>query len=189
MMNMNIGTILRPAARTTLAALALGLVTMIPVMAQTSAGDIQSMLETRDDEIKSILGTTEDVSDDAKEELKELINGVIDFRAMGQQALGEHWDGLSEDQQIEFVDVFATIVRSQSLADLDVYRSTVTYDDVVVDGTSASAVTTTTYNDVPTEVVYDMHLTGSDWKVTDIVLDEVSTAGGYARSFQASTLR
>ena len=40
------------------------------------------------------------------------------------------------------------------------------------------------YKNVPTEVVYLLGLKDDQWRVRDIVLDDVSTADGYARSFQ-----
>lgn len=146
---------------------------------------IRTMLESRDAEIKSILnGTQSDFSSAQREELMTLINGFIDFRAMGQQALGPFWSDLTEEQRTEFVDVFQDVVRRQSLGDLEVYNSEVTYDRIDVEGDSAFVRTTTRYQGSNTPVDYIMHRKDSTWLATDIVLDGVSTAEGYARSFQ-----
>ena len=143
------------------------------------------MLESRDRDIKAMLGTSGDISDAQREELRVVINGVIDFRAMGKAALGTHWDDLNPAQRDEFVAVFGDIVRHQSLSDLDVYRSSVTYDDIRVEGDVAHVLTTTTYKDIPTPVEYELIRSGDTWVARDIILDEVSTVGGYSRSFQA----
>ncbi|MBT8399036.1 MAG: ABC transporter substrate-binding protein [Rhodothermia bacterium] len=143
------------------------------------------MLQDRDAQIKRIIGARDDLSDKERETLKDVINGVIDFEAMSRSALGPHWEPLSSDQRDEFVNVFADIVRSQSLANLEVYRSKVTYDGIAVEGDRATVTTTTLYKDVPTKVVYTMSFHDGDWHVNDIVLDDVSTADGYARSFQS----
>lgn len=161
----------------------------LPAMAQQSSNDeadaIRAMLEERDAEIKSILnGSESDFTSAQREELMSLINGFIDFRAMGQQALGPFWSDLSEEQRTEFVDVFQDVVRHQSLGDLEAYNSEVTYNRIDVESDSAFVRTTTRYKGSDTPVDYVLHRQDDTWLATDIILDEVSTAGGYARSFQ-----
>ncbi|MEM9664987.1 MAG: ABC transporter substrate-binding protein [Bacteroidota bacterium] len=152
--------------------------------AQTSPEAVQALLQDRDQEIKAVLGTQDSFTDAQRAELKDLINGFIDFEAMGRHALGRHWEPLSETEQTEFVTVFSDIVRNQSLADLDVYRADVQYQSVDVDGDSAYVVTATSYQNVATEVAYVLGHDGTTWRAHDILLDDVSTADGYARSFQ-----
>lgn len=154
--------------------------------AQTASteAEIRNMLEQRDQEIKSILGRTEDYTPEQRARLKELINGVIDFRAMGRTALGAHWDDLSPDQREEFVQVFRDVVRAQSMSDLDVYNSKVTFDQISVHGDSAYVRTITEYEGTRTPVEYVLKRRNEKWKAEDIVVDRVSTAEGYARSFQ-----
>ncbi|MFW5955363.1 MAG: MlaC/ttg2D family ABC transporter substrate-binding protein [Rhodothermales bacterium] len=155
-----------------------------PSQAQTGEQQVRRMLEQRDRQIKSVLGTNDSFSPAQRERLKALINDGIDFEAMGKYALGPHWSDISPAQRGEFVDVFAEVVQAQSLTNLDIYRSEVRYDDVSVKEGEAHVVTTTTYKGVETKVTYDLHMTDGEWKVTDIVLDGTSTAQGYANSFQ-----
>jgi phospholipid transport system substrate-binding protein len=157
-----------------------------PTLAQGQATqqEIRTMLENRDQQIKEILRGTDDYTTEQREELKTLINGVIDFRAMGQVALGPFWEDLSEAEQGEFIDVFRDIVRAQSLSDLEVYNSRVTFDEITVEGDSAYVRTTTEYQGTKTPVEYILELEADEWLAEDIVVDGVSTAEGYARSFQ-----
>ncbi len=163
-----------------------GTVSAATAKAQDSdtAREIKQLLEQRDREIKNVLGSNKTITDAQREKLKEVINQGIDFEAMGRRALGEFWTNVTNAQRTQFVHVFTEIVRAQSLSNLDVYRSKVTYKDVDVNGTSATVLTTTVYKDVPTEVSYVMGLKEGEWMVQDIILDDVSTAEGYARSFQ-----
>lgn len=157
-----------------------------PAQAQDRrAQEIRTLLEQRDREIKDLLGNKETFTEAQRQQLQELINGVIDFEAMGRAALGPHWGDLTPKQRSEFVDVFSQIVRAQSLSDLDMYRTKVTYDEIDVDGDKAHVVTTVTYKDVPTKVAYDLGYGDRTWHVEDILVEGVSTAGGYARSFQS----
>lgn len=146
---------------------------------------IRSMLEQREAEIKTILGDDQELSDAQMEALRAAVNGMFDFGSMGREALGRHWDEVSAEQQQAFVDVFAEIVRYQSLADVDIYRAQVSYEDITVTGDEAHVVTTTVYRDVPTVVEYTLRRSGEDWLATDVILDEVSTVEGYSRSFQS----
>jgi len=156
-----------------------------PAQAQDNSADaIQQMLEERDQQIKSILQGDTTFTAQQREELKTLINGVIDFRAMAQQALGPFWADLSDAQRTEFVDVFQDIVRSQSMADLEVYNSEVTYNTIDVSGDSAFVRTATQYRGTSANVEYVLHREDGTWLAEDIIVDEVSTAESYARSFQ-----
>lgn len=146
---------------------------------------IRSMLEQREADIKQILGDDTELSDAQMDALRGAVNDMFDFESMGREALGRHWDEISAEQQQEFVDVFAEIVRYQSLADVDIYRANVTYETISVSGDEARVSTTTIYKDVPTVVDYALRRSGDMWLATDVVLDEVSTVEGYSRSFQS----
>jgi len=147
--------------------------------------EIRTMLEQRDRQIKSILSGSSDYTAEQRAELKELINGVLDFRAMAQTALGPHWDTLSTDRRERFVEVFRDVVRAQSMGDLEVYNSEVTFDQISVQDDSAHVRTRTEYEGTQTPVVYILKRRDETWKAEDIIIDGVSTAEGYARSFQS----
>ncbi len=157
----------------------------LPAKAQDRAAEVKGLLEQRDREIKALLGNKKTFTDQQRDQLKKVVNDAIDFEAMGKTALGPHWDKITPAQRAEFVQVFGDVVRSQSLSDLDMYRTRVSYEKVTVDGDNARAVTSVTYKDVPAKVEYAMGYRGGTWRVDDIVLDGVSTAEGYARSFQS----
>lgn len=179
-----------------LRAFALGLLSVVllaglstaPLLAQSPQGqtadEILRMLKERDQQIKSILRGSSDYTQEQREKLKTLINGVLDFRAMGRTALGPFWEDLSEEQRSEFLTVFQDVVRAQSLADLEVYNSKVTYDAVNVEGDSAFVRTTTEYQETSTPVEYVLKRTDDTWLAEDIIIDDVSTAESYARSYQ-----
>lgn len=152
--------------------------------ASAQSGEIEQMLRQRDAEIKSILGPSGTPTAGQREQLRDVVNGVIDFEAMAKGALGPFWSDLSPAQRTAFVDVFGGVVRAQSLADLDLYRARVTYGDVDVDGATALARTTARSGDVDAAVDYALSKKGDAWYVTDIVIDGTGTVEGYATSFQ-----
>jgi phospholipid transport system substrate-binding protein len=155
------------------------------VLAQDRTGEVRTMLEQRDRQIKTLLGTRTTFTQQQRDQLKSMINDVIDFEAMGRTALGTHWDGLTPAQRREFTNVFAEVVRLQSMSDLEIYRARVSYDRFNVQGNQAHVFTTTNLRNVQARVEYKMAFRDGQWRVNDIILDDVSTADGYARSFQS----
>jgi phospholipid transport system substrate-binding protein len=154
--------------------------------AQNEADSIRLMLESRDQEIKELLGPSgTDYTQDQRDRLKNIINDVINYRVMAQHALGDTYNDLNEETKEEFVSLFATIIRDNSLNRLDIYRAEVKYDDITVQGDTADVETTAQLEDVRTSVDYDLRIIDSEWMITDMWIDGVSTADSYQRQFQS----
>jgi len=148
---------------------------------------LKELLQKRDKEIKDLMGPKgTDYNQKQKDQLKDIINGIIDYRSMAKYALQDTFDTLSSDQQKEFVDLFSTIIRDQSLKKLDIYRAKVTYNEINVDKDSAVVKTNAQLEKVRTPVTYKMYYDekGKQWVVTDMIIDDVSTAESYRRQFQ-----
>ncbi len=157
----------------------------INVLAQSGKEEIKTLLEERDEEIKTLLGPKgTEYSDEQRAKLKEIINGIIDFQDMAKVALEETYDTLNTETKTEFVELFATIIRDQSLNKLDIYRAEVTYQSIDVDGNEAEVKTFAELDDIRTPVDYTMKKENGEWVIKDLILDEVSTADSYNRQFQ-----
>lgn len=156
------------------------------VFAQTNANEIQSMLEARDQEIKELLGPEgTDYTQEQRNRLKDIINDVINYQSMAQQALGNTYDEISEEEREEFVSLFSTIIRDNSLNRLDIYRAEVSYNNIEVSDDSAFVETIAQLEDVRTSVDYNLELFNDSWMITDMSIDQVSTADSYNRQFQS----
>jgi phospholipid transport system substrate-binding protein len=155
------------------------------VQAQTPSTEIQNMLEERDQEIKTLLGPKgSEYTDQQRNKLKDIINGVIDFKAMATYALGDTYSSLDEATQVEFVELFATIVRDQSLNKLDIYRADVSYKSIDVNADKARVETLAVLDEVRTPLYYTMKKEDGEWVITDMIIDDVSTAESYNKQFQ-----
>ena len=155
------------------------------ISAQTSATDIQTMLEHRDGQIKIILGPKgSEYSDAQRDTLKAIINGIIDFESMSKTALGETYDTISEESRVEFVGLFSSIIRDNSLTKLDIYRACVTYKNISIEGDKALVQTIAELDEVRTPVDYKMKWRDDEWVITDMSIDDVYTAESYNRQFQ-----
>jgi phospholipid transport system substrate-binding protein len=155
------------------------------LMAQSAENEIREMLKDRDREIKELIGPSgSQYTQEQRDQLKDIINDVIDFRAMARQSLGSTYDEISSEEREEFVSLFATIIRDNSLNRLDIYRAEVSYNSIDVNGNQAHVRTTAQLDNVRTSVDYDMERRDGDWFITDMSIDEVSTADSYNRQFQ-----
>lgn len=155
------------------------------VFSQQSQQDIRNLLEERNAQIKELLGPKgTNYTDDQRAQLKEIINGIIDFEAMAKEALAETYDTISAERRTEFVDLFSTIIRDQSLNKLDIYRAEVTYQKIQVSGNQARVETLAQLDNVRTPVNYEMEFKNGEWVIVDMEVDDVSTASSYNRQFQ-----
>ncbi len=158
----------------------------VSLAAQGEAEEIKQMLESRDQEIKEILGPSgNDFTQEQRDQLKDIINGIIYYPAMAEIALGDTYNEIDEETREEFVDLFATMIRDNSLNRLDIYRADVVYNDIDVEGNTATANTTAQLEDVRTSVDYKMEIIDGEWRITDMSIDDVSTAESYNRQFQS----
>lgn len=163
-----------------------GFVRQSEVVAQNGGADeIKKMLEERDAEVKRLIGPKgSEYTQEQRARLKDMINGIIDYREMAQIALEGVYDTLSTDTREEFVDLFSTIIRDQSLNKLDIYRAEVTYNEINVSDGRAEVHTMARLENVRTPVVYYMKKKDGEWVVIDMAIDDVSTAESYQRQFQ-----
>jgi phospholipid transport system substrate-binding protein len=156
------------------------------LFAQNPESEIRQMLDERDREIKELLGSEgTQYTQEQRDKLKDIINDVIDYRAMAQQALGATYDEISEEKRDEFTSLFATIIRDNSLNRLDIYRASISYNSIEVNGNSALVNTTAQLDNVRTTVAYDMDKRNGEWYITDMTIDDVSTVESYNRQFQS----
>lgn len=150
------------------------------------SAEIRAMLDERDAEIKELLGPRgTEYTQGQRDQLKDIINDIIYYRAMAQTALGRTYDEISQEQREEFVSLFSTIIRDNSLNSLDIYRAEVTYTGIRVDGDQALVSTIAELEDVRTTVDYQMRRMNGNWMITDMTIDSVSTADSYNRQFQS----
>jgi len=154
--------------------------------AQSTTNEIRSMLVDRDEEIKELLGPEgTEYTQEQRDQLKDIINDVVDYRAMAQFALGNTYAEISSEEREKFVSLFSTIIRDNSLNRLDIYRAEVTYEDIQVNGDQAHVKTIAQLENVRTPVDYDMERRNGEWMIVDMTIDDVSTAESYNRQFQS----
>ena len=89
-----------------------------------------------------------------------------------------------QDSLDEFVQLFSSIIRDQSLANLDIYRAVIDYESISGTYDSTYVQTIAEWDNIRTPVNYIMTKQSGDWKITDMSIDDVFTAESYNRQFQ-----
>ncbi len=147
--------------------------------------EAKTILQQRDAEIKELLGPEgTDYTDEQRQQIKDIINDVMDYRAIAQYALQDQWNEMSEDERTEFVEILSAIIRDQSMNNLDIYRADVVYDSFEEENGMIIAHTTAILENRRVPVVYNMVKANGEWMVTDTSINNSSTAESYRRSFQ-----
>ncbi len=144
-----------------------------------------ALIQARNDTIKILIDTAGDEVDSAtKEKLKDIINGLIDFRELSRLALGKYWDERNDKEKEEFTNVFRQLIRNSSVKKLEIYRADkIKYDDPEMKDGKATITTFAYKGRKNVEIVYKMHHADGEWKIYDMVIDGVSTARNYRGSF------
>lgn len=147
--------------------------------------EIIELLDSRDEQIKTLLGPEgTEYTPEQRDELRSIINDIIDFESMAEEALGATFHQINGEEREEFISLFSTIVRDQSLNRLDIYRAEVSYEHINVENDQAQVQTIARLENVRTPVDYRMVREDSMWMITDLIIDEVSTVESYNRQFQ-----
>jgi phospholipid transport system substrate-binding protein len=127
----------------------------------------------------------ENKKNERREELKKLIYQRFDFTEMAQRALGPEWRRRTPDEQKEFVKLFTELLERAYLKQIE------SYDDQKVRYLNERE--DSSYAQVDTRIVdnkgqefsinYRLHNVNGDWKVYDVVIEDISLVNNYRAQF------
>ncbi len=119
-----------------------------------------------------------------REMLRDLLSLRFDFMEMARMSLGAHWNRQPARQQ-EFVSVFTDFVENSYVSKMESLKDIkVLYLREHVDREFAQVDTKIVPNggdDVP--VHYRLHLIGGEWKIYDVVVENISLVENYRSQF------
>jgi len=117
--------------------------------------------------------------------LAEVIYPRFDFTEMAKRTLGPHWGRRTAEEQREFVSIFAALLGRSYSDKIESYRSqNVLYTREIEDKNYAE-VDTTIVSDTQEKVSinYKLHNVDKDWKVYDLVIEDISMINNYRSQF------
>lgn len=157
------------------------------VMGQDSPTDrVRSVV----DEVLTILRNQSLEGEARREQLRSELGQVFDSRAMAQSALSTNWRNASEEQQIEFEELFRQTLENTYIGRIEAYTDEVVeYRGEDVNNNRATVETTivTSSNEIP--VNYRLRLRSDGWFVYDVEVENVSMISSYRETYRSVVRR
>lgn len=120
----------------------------------------------------------------------KLINGRFDFTEMTKRSLGPHWKSLEQAEQREFVEgltqrllvAYGRTVRASGDEKIQFKRET-------LEGAFASVETKVVGGNSDIPIDYRLHDVDGQWKVYDMVIENVSLVNNFRAQFEREIAR
>ena len=121
-----------------------------------------------------------------RSELSKAILPRFDFEEMAKRSLGAEWRRRTPAEQAEFIRLFTDLLKDSYIETIESYRG----DKVIYRRESQDG----DYADLGTKVInergeeftidYRLHLEGSEWKVYDVIVENISLVNNYRSQFR-----
>jgi phospholipid transport system substrate-binding protein len=171
-----------------LAAVGLGiLLLMQPVW--VSAGAPGEQVRQTVDKLLAILKNPrlkgEENKNERREKLKEVIYQGFDFTEMAKRSLGSEWRRRSPEERKEFVKLFTDLLKRAYLEQIESYSGEKIQYLKELEGDNYAEVATKIVDNKGQDysVNYRLHKVTGDWKVYDVVIEDISLINNYRSQF------
>jgi phospholipid transport system substrate-binding protein len=126
-----------------------------------------------------------DKKTERRDQLRQVISARFDFNEMAKRALGQHWQRRSAEQQRQFVQLFTDLLERSYADQIESFngekivygREKEEQDDAEVDTKIV------TKKGEEFSVNYRLHPVERDWKVYDVVIENISLVNNYRSQF------
>lgn len=118
-------------------------------------------------------------------QLAEVISPRFDFPEMAKRSLGRHWAGRTPGEQREFIEILATLLRKSYADNIESYTGqNVLYTREREDRNYAEVDTKIVVeNRPPFAINYKLHSVDKEWKVYDLIIEDISVINNYRSQF------
>jgi phospholipid transport system substrate-binding protein len=171
-----------------LAAVGLGiLLLMQPVW--VSAGAPGEQVRQTVDKLLAILKNPrlkgEENKNERREKLKEVIYQGFDFTEMAKRSLGSEWRRRSPEERKEFVKLFTDLLKRAYLEQIESYSGEKIQYLKELEGDNYAEVATKIVDNKGQDysVNFRLHKVTGDWKVYDVVIEDISLINNYCSQF------
>lgn len=128
---------------------------------------------------------TESKQNERREQLRRVILARFDFPEMARRSLGPEWRRRTPAEQQEFVSLFTDLLQESYIGTIEAYNGDkVLYNRELQDQDNAEVQTTlTTRREDSYSINYRLRLVAKDWKVYDVVIENISVINNYRSQF------
>jgi phospholipid transport system substrate-binding protein len=155
------------------------------VINPANAGAPTEQIQTGIEKVMTILKDPKLQAESKKKELREVIYPKFDFTEMAKRSLGSHWQRRTAEEQKEFVRLFTDLIEGAYMTNLDGYQG----EKVVIGGEKLdkdfAEVSTKILSKKGEEIAvnYKLRQAGSEWKIYDVVIENISLVNNYRSQF------
>ena len=120
-----------------------------------------------------------------RKRLREVIFVRFDFQEMAQRSLGAHWQRRTPEEQTQFIKVFSDLLEQTYVDKIESYNNEkFIYANERIDGSYAEVSSRMrTSKGEEFTINYKLHRVGEDWRVYDLVIENVSLINNYRSQF------
>src|SRR5262245_38659635 len=172
----------------TLSAVGLGVFLLVQPV-EVPAGTPGEQMRQSVDKLLTILKDPQLKGESKKNErrakLKEVIYQRFDFTEMAKRSLGFEWRCRSPEEQKAFVKLFTDLLERAYLDQLESYNGEKIQFLKELDGDNYADVATKIIDNKGQEysVNYRLHKVSGDWKVYDVVIEDISLVNNFRSQF------
>jgi phospholipid transport system substrate-binding protein len=127
----------------------------------------------------------ESKKNERRDKLKELIYQRFDFTEMARRSLGSEWRRRSPEEQKEFVKLFTGLLERTYLDNIESYNGEKFRYLKEQEDNNHAQVDTKIIDNKGQEfsINYRLHKVNGDWKVYDVVIEDISLVNNYRSQF------
>ena len=154
-----------------------------------SAGAPTDQIRTTVDKALNVLRSpglkSEAKKKERRDQLRQVIASRFDFAEMARRALGSQWRRLTPQEREEFVRLFTDLLERAYLDRIESYGDEkLTYSRENLDGNYAEVESRiVTHRGEEFSLNYRAHLVNGEWKVYDVVVENISLVNNYRSQF------
>lgn len=157
----------------------------------------QTLVQETSEKMLAKLKAEKDLLKQEPGRIYELVNEIViphfDFEYMSQLVLGKYWRRASAEQRHDFTEQFRTLLVRTYAKSLNEYSDQVINFLPFREVSGGGDVTVRTEVDqpggFPIPIDYRLHQKGGEWKVFDVIIDDVSLVTNYRSSFSKEIRR
>jgi phospholipid transport system substrate-binding protein len=123
-------------------------------------------------------------ADERRQQLERVVGARFDYLEMSKRALGAPWNGLSDQERQEFVELFRTLLTNSYADKIESYSGEgVQYLNERTEKDYAEVRTKVLSGKTEIPLDYRLINKANDWRVYDVVIDGVSLVNNYRGQF------
>jgi phospholipid transport system substrate-binding protein len=126
-----------------------------------------------------------DKQKERRDQIRQIVASRFDFAEMAKRSLGSNWQKVNNDEQRQFVELFTELLEKSYADQIESYdgekivygRENVSQDQADVD----TKILTKKGEQI--SVNYKLRSAGNDWKVYDVVIENISLVNNFRSQF------